>query len=172
VCLVLVSTKSNAQTDTLQKVHSAKKASIYSAILPGLGQAYNHKYWKIPIVYGALGTTVYIATKNHIDFKYYNKRLIAKDKYIQELVNNPNAVDPYPDQTYGFLQYENNQNHRNRDFFIVVSALVYGLNILDANVDGHLFSYDISDKLSFKPSILNSNILGQKNYTLSLSFKF
>src|SRR6187551_3251968 len=77
---------SRAQTDSTE-VHSPKKATIYSAVLPGLGQAYNKKYWKIPIIYAGLGTSAYFFSFNHKEYSKTRKALAAR------LDENPETID-------------------------------------------------------------------------------
>ncbi len=140
--------------DTINK-HSPRTAAIRSAILPGLGQIYNKKYWKLPIVYGALGTCagvfVYnlqwykrtrfayttLATNNTADFSKVHPKL-------QFLINRN-------DQST--LQYLRNQYRRDIDYSVLFFVLLWGLNVVDATVDAHLKSFDVSPDLSlqFKP---------------------
>lgn len=143
------------------KIHSPKKAAWMSAILPGLGQGYNRKYWKIPIVYaGFAGTTVGIV----LNFNQYKR---YRDEYRYRLNNDRNKHDP------GLLEMgdENvnaiKQNYqRNMEIFILVTAAWYLINILDAVVDAHLISYDISDNLTMHivPSV-QFNYLPAFSYT-------
>lgn len=122
--------------------HSPKKAAVFSAVVPGLGQAYNKKWWKIPIVYAAIGTST--------GFIVYNQQKYTKFKqaYIDRL-NDPLAENE-------FSQYSTNQlfdiqdtYHRWRDISIMVTAGFYILNIVDASVDAHFFRFDVGDDLSF-----------------------
>ena len=126
------------------KRHSAKKAMIFSAILPGLGQAYNHQYWKIPIIYGALGGlsyAIYITAHNR---KIYGNAygIMAHDSTTTSVLVNGQYFDINEAQNY-LDNYK-----RLQDLSSIVTALVYVLQIVDATVYGHLFHFDISDKLT------------------------
>lgn len=143
--------KAEAQIDSLppasyrkvvQKPHSVRKAILYSAILPGLGQSYNKKYWKIPIVYAALGTTAYLAAENHKQYWYYYKGLEKLILTGEDIFEGRFTVDN--------LIFISNTYRRWRDLSIILFVAAYGLNILDAYVDAHLFYFDISDDLSMK----------------------
>lgn len=112
-----------------------------SIILPGLGQAYNRKYWKIPIIYAGLGAFGYMFVKNNQEYNFYKENLIA----VYD--NDPSTANstPYDEQQ---LQLLKDQYKKNRDFGIIGMSIIYVLNIIDANVDGHLRSFDVSDDLS------------------------
>ncbi len=139
------------------------KAAFYSAILPGLGQAYNKKYWKIPIVYGAIGTSLYFYIDNNK--KYHNYR----DAYKQRLLGLPDQYDYLDDSRLIAAQrfYQ-----RNRDLSLLVSVGFYILNIVDANVDAHLIQFNVNDKLSFQPDVYPNEINYKPNLGLSLNYKF
>ena len=139
------------------------KAAFYSAILPGLGQAYNKKYWKIPIVYGAIGTSLYFYISNN---KKYHK---YRDAYKHRLAGEPDEFD-YLDnsrliQAQRFYQ-------RNRDLSMLISVGLYILNIVDANVDAHLLQFNVSDKLSFQPELYQNDINYRTKLGLTLNYKF
>lgn len=147
-------------------VHSPKKAAMLSAVLPGLGQVYNKKYWKVPVIYAGLGTLAYFAVnkqKNHI---YYRDQLRAK------LDDDPATIDEYPDATADQVLQVSESYRRNRDLLIIISAGVYVLNILDASVDAHLYTFDVSDDLSFRaaPSIITLNGINAPGLGLTLKF--
>ncbi|MDY0216742.1 MAG: DUF5683 domain-containing protein [Bacteroidales bacterium] len=125
-------------------LHSPKKAAIYSAVLPGLGQVYNQKYWKIPIVYAGLGGSAYFFYANNKEYQVFRKELQAR--FLNETENlNPKFAN-YSESNLVSLK---NYYQRNRELSILVAVVVYALNILDASVDAHLFSFDVSDDLSF-----------------------
>lgn len=133
--------------DTLKKPkkeHSITRATVYSAIVPGLGQAYNRKYWKIPIVYAGFGATTYFIILNTTEFKKFREayRYVANDETYP--IDN-DYVDRY---TLQQLEDGMNTYRRYRDLSYILTFVWYGLNILDANVDAHFFDYDISDDLS------------------------
>jgi hypothetical protein len=124
----------------IKEVHSPGKAVLYSAILPGLGQAYNRKYWKIPIIYAGVGVITYFIIFNQQQYSLYNNALIERTN---------NVIDPK------FSVYSNTDlsslvdyYHRDRDLSIICAAGLYVLNLIDAEVDAQLFSFNISDDLS------------------------
>lgn len=140
------------------------KAAFYSAILPGLGQAYNKKYWKIPIVYGAIGASVYFYAENNKKYHQY------RDAYKRRLAG-------YNDDEFGFL--DNNRlidgqrfYQRNRDLSLLVAGLFYILNIVDANVDAHLMQFNVNDKLSLSPEIYQNDFLSRPALGFSVNFSF
>ncbi len=135
-------------TDSSGKKYNPGTAIRRSAILPGWGQYTNKKYWKIPIVYGALGTTGYLFFRN---LKQYRE---AKQAYVLatdgDASNDAQIKEPYysvrftPDRIRSFR----NQVRQNVDYSVLFFILFYGLNVADAAVDAHLRSFDVSDDLS------------------------
>lgn len=139
--------------DSANQAHSPKVAAIRSAILPGLGQIYNKKYWKLPIVYGALGTTAGIFFYN---LKYYNDtRFAYKVKYNMRVNRTDSALysqiknilKPVDEES---LRSYRNQFRRDLDYSVVFFLLFWGLNVVDAAVDAHLKSFDVSPNLGLK----------------------
>lgn len=130
--------------------HSPGKAAYYSALFPGLGQLYNHKWWKLPLVYGAIGTGV--------GFIVFNQQ-----RYRDTQIAYITRTDGYPDDSYEteFTQQFTNENllelqdfyRRNRDLSYIITAGLYLLNVVDAIVDGHLYNFDMSDDLSWATHI-------------------
>ncbi len=140
------------------------KAAFYSAILPGLGQAYNKKYWKIPIVYGAIGTSMYFYLDNNK--KYHNYR----DAYKRRLAG-------FDDDQYSYLDdarlvQAQRFYQRNRDLSLMVTVAFYILNIVDANVDAHLIQFNVNDKLSVAPDIYQNDFTAKPNVGLTFNYKF
>lgn len=150
-----------------EKKHSAAKAVWMSAVLPGLGQAYNKKYWKIPIVYAGfagIGYAVYYTGRN-----FYG----ARNAYRLQVDGNPATVGSYNGDTQSetLITYRNYYK-RYLDISAICLALWYGLNLVDAAVDGHLFHYDMTDKLSLhiEPDIqFNTTFLAPQT---SIGLKF
>lgn len=143
------------------------KAAFYSAVLPGLGQAYNKKYWKIPIVYAGMATSVYFAVTNN------NKYKDLRDEYKRRLNGTANPNDPY----YGVISDRRiidaqRYHQRNRDLSIVITGLIYIINIVDANVDAHLMQFNVDDNLSITPQYKLNEIDKTHNFGLSLNYKF
>jgi len=143
------------------------KAAFYSALLPGLGQAYNKKYWKIPIVFAAIGTGIYFIVDNNTKYTSY------RNEYKARLLGTNNTADP----NFGRLSTESvirgqKFYQKNRDLSILITAGLYILNIIDANVDAHLLQYNVNDDLTLKPQI-NQNFLTNKHEVgLCLSYQF
>ncbi|MCB8994528.1 MAG: hypothetical protein H6538_02855 [Bacteroidales bacterium] len=131
--------------------HSPKKASVYSAVLPGLGQIYNKKYWKVPIVYAGFGTFAF--------FIHYNQKGYIKwrDGYLHALDD-----DPTNDLKYDFpltldqIERTKNSYKRFRDLSIIGTGAFYILQIIDATVDAYLFDWSVSDDISLRiePSVI------------------
>ena len=193
LCLLLVGYNLQAQlvnadtTKVIQKettsknIHSPKKATLYSAILPGYGQAYNKKYWKIPLVYIGFGTIGYFIKWNNDNYK------ISKHAYKDLTDNDPDtkfyetldAFEGYdlsnPTSKANFTSGLKNQQdyyRRNRDLLVISMLGFYGLQIIDASVDAHLFNFDMSDDLTFnwQPSMLNVN--NERIYCINFTFNF
>lgn len=159
-----------SQNDTIiKKTHSPRKATIYAIILPGLGQIYNKKYWKLPIVYGALGASgYYIYANNKLHQQY-------KTAFKYRTDNNPNTVDNYVGiYTDDNLSVLSNHYLRNMELSVIAGIAIYALSILDATVDAHLFNFQVNDNLSlkFEPTIINT-IYHKKNINgLKLTLNF
>ncbi|MBK5286306.1 MAG: hypothetical protein JJE25_12975 [Bacteroidia bacterium] len=134
------------------RTHSASKAILYSAILPGAGQAYNKKYWKIPIIYAGIGALIYAIDYNQRNYSTF------KSAYISRTDGDSLTIDNYPRYTAENLRSLFEYYHRNRDLSYILASSLYILNILDAYVDAELFYFDVSDNLSLhsSPFILNS----------------
>lgn len=115
------------------------RASIYSAMLPGLGQAYNGDYWKIPIIYGGFITVGYFISSNNYQYRYYK---------------NQHNLATTPDSGYTggasaeTLKYYRDTYRRYRDYSILAGVIVYALNVIDANVFAHLQEFDMSDDIT------------------------
>lgn len=128
------------------------KAAFYSGILPGLGQAYNGDYWKIPLVYGAVGTGVGIAVYNHDLFQKY--RTAYKDR-IAGRIDEFTVIDEDGNATQIFTEDQlisaQDFYRRNKELSILITAGIYVLQIIEANVDAHLSQYEVEDRLSFAP---------------------
>lgn len=135
--------------DTLKK-HSPTKASLMSTVLPGLGQVYNKKYWKVPVIYAGLGATVYFGLSNHKNYTRY------RDAYVARIDDDASTVDEF-DGVLSDASIESNMNafRRNRDYNFLIGSLIYVANIIDASVDAHLFTFPKNDKLTFdlRPSM-------------------
>jgi len=141
------------------------KAAFYSAVLPGLGQAYNKKYWKIPIVYAALGTGIYFYVDNNNEYKRY------RDAYKSRLAGFET------DEFFGVVTADGlveaqKQLRRNKEVSLLVTIGIYALNIIDANVDAHLLQYNVDDNLSLSPHYKFNELEATTDLGLTLNFKF
>ena len=131
------------------KKFSPRLATIRSAIIPGWGQAYNHKYWKIPLIYAALGTTAGIFIYN---IKTYNQ---FKKAYRQSVIDSGEVNDPSIDPSlriYSQADLLANRNifRQNIDYSVLFFIIFWGINVVDATVDAHLKTFDVSDDISFE----------------------
>jgi hypothetical protein len=160
-------TSNKIKVDTaVQKKHSPRKAALYSAIFPGLGQIYNKKYWKLPIVYAAVGIPV--------GLYFNNKTWYDRTRYALAVVSSPNPTPdslarvheqlrPFVDnKSQGSLLRYRNEFRKDMDYSILFTLLFWGLNIVDATVDAHLKGFDVSDNLtmSIRPALLPGNAAG------------
>lgn len=167
--------KIKVDTNALKK-HSPRKATIRSAIIPGWGQAYNGKYWKIPIVYTAIGIPAGLF--------FNNKTWYERTRYALAVVSTPNPpgasadsmnavhpdLKPLVEQgaTGSLIRYRN-EFRKNMDYSIIFFLVFWGLNIVDATVDAHLKAFNVSEDLSLKihPTIIPGNVLGL-SFTLTM----
>ncbi len=128
------------------KPHSAHKATLYSMMLPGLGQAYNKKYWKVPVVWAGFGTLGYFIITNNSEYRSY------RDAYIY--VSTGDEGDPPNDlvnrYTEDQLLAQKDYYQRNLELSYIFTALWYIINIVDAAVDAHLYDFNVDDNLSLQ----------------------
>ena len=121
-----------------------KKAGLYSAILPGLGQVYNHQVWKVPIIYAGLAVAVYFISDNLNNYNSFRKSYIG-------LLNNPNYTDANAKiYTVGQLQQLQSDYSKYLDESVLYTVVGFGMQILDAISSAHLKNFDISRDISFK----------------------
>lgn len=154
------------------------KAAFYSAVFPGLGQIYNKRYWKVPIVYAVIGTGVYAYKYNddlYDRFRTAFKRRQAgfKDDEFYDL-GTPNPPGSPPDFSDTALENAQNRYQRDRDLWLLVTIGMYVLNIVDANVDAHLKQFNVDDDLSMKvtPFLDTDALTADPVYGLALTIKF
>ena len=139
-----------AKSAKVKKPHSPTKATIMSACLPGLGQIYNGKWWKVPIVYAGLGGLGYLVYNNYYEYSSYLHAYEFKTGDLPEGATlNTHETELASKYSDSQLQTYKESYRRDFEFYTILTVAWYGLNILDACVDGHLYSYDISDDLSF-----------------------
>lgn len=166
-----IRTQRISQLDTLQGDYKAydalapAKAAFYSAVLPGLGQAYNGRYWKIPLVYAGVGAGIYFYIDNNKKYHRY------RDAYKRRLAG-------YQDDEFqGVLQTKSlinaqKQFRRQKDLSLLVTVAFYVLNIIDANVDAHLQQFNVDNNLSLQPNFRIDEYSGRSNYGLSFNLNF
>jgi len=146
----VVTPQSVAGGDTTSMIHvkkgpfqpNPKKAGLYSALVPGLGQLYNHNYWKVPVVYAGIGVAGYYFVKNLTDYQSYRRAYIGR-------INNPYPTDKYVGQ-YSIQQLNQYQNDASKylDLTVLFSTVGYALQVIDAIVSAHLKNFDISRDIS------------------------
>lgn len=155
---------------------SPAKAAFYSAILPGLGQIYNKSYWKVPLVYGAIGTGVYFYIENTNNYNRYRdayKRRLAgyyDDEFYD--INGDGVTPGSPDVSDDALRDAQEFYQQNRDLSLLITIGLYVLNIVDANVDAHLKQFNVNENITLKPYLEQNQLNYNPNYGLSLSFDF
>lgn len=153
-----------------ERNHSPHRATIYSAVLPGLGQVYNRKYWKVPIIYAGFGIMYYITRENTLEYRKFREafRYVATNDTVP--INNE-YVNRYNEQQ---LRQGMNLYRRNTEVGYIIAGAWYILNIIDASVDAHLFYYDISENLSLKlePAVLNDPLAARPVNGISLTMRF
>ncbi|TYB77063.1 DUF5683 domain-containing protein [Bizionia myxarmorum] len=141
------------------------RAAFYSAVLPGLGQAYNKKYWKIPIVYAGMGIGIYFYLDNNKEYKRY------RSAYKSRLAGFTN------DEFYGTINDDGLREaqktlSRNREISLLVTIAIYALNIIDANVDAHLIQYNVDDNLSVTPHYKINEFDNKGDLGITVNYKF
>lgn len=146
---LLFPSAAQAQGVKKKKEHSPRKATIMSACLPGLGQLYNRKWWKVPIIYAGFGGFGYLAYSNYTDYRTYLTAYKINTGDLEEGVT-PTETELQLAEHYQANQLQTYKESFRRDFelYCLILAAWYGLNIVDATVDGHFYTYDVSDDLS------------------------
>ena len=164
-----------------EEVHSPRKATIYSAVLPGLGQAYNKKYWKIPVIYAgfaAFGYFIYWNNDNYQIMKQAYSDFTDGDPETNSYLDLDGAqyydLGTEPDDT-NFKQAVLKQQdyyRRNRDLLVISIVGFYGLQIIDASVDAHFFDFDISEDLTLNWQPTMNYFNQQTVYGINCTFTF
>lgn len=148
--------------------HSPKKAAVFSAIIPGAGQIYNRKYWKAPVVWTLVGGSLYYLISNQKTYVDY------RDNYRIRVDKDPNTTDNYLFLTDTQLKGQRDNARQTRDLSVLIVAIVYSLNIIDASVDGNLYNFDVSDNLSMniRPSYYKNPLTTATSFNFSCSLQF
>jgi len=147
--------------------YDPRKALFYAAILPGMGQAYNKKYWKMPFVYGGFGFLLYVDAFYQSEYLKYREQLF-------EVVNNPSSGGVSPEGlTEDQLRTLVNQAKRERDFFIIITGFWYILQMVDAHIDSHLKEFDLNPKLQVKiEPMMENNLQMGRSTGIALKIRF
>lgn len=152
--------------ETYSKRFNPRKALLYSAILPGLGQVYNKKYWKVPLVYGGL-----IGLISVVDF--YNKAGIKYRNDLFDLLNNGGTVSPALGLSEAQLRTIIDSARRQRDYFLIIAGFFYVLQLIDAHVDAHLKEFDLNPKLKVKiEPMMDSNYYTGTSTGIAIKLRF
>ncbi len=153
----------------ISKKHNPKVATFRSAVLPGWGQAYNKKYWKIPIIYGALGTTTGIFFFNLKTYKLLRKAVIYR---LDQDTSNDTLIDPqFKNLSTESIRGYRNEYRQNVDYSVLFFLLFWGLNVVDATVDGHLKAFDVSPDITMKIRPSLNSVNNGPGISLVFSFK-
>ena len=143
------------------------KAAFYSAVIPGLGQAYLGKAWKIPIIYAAIGASLYYFDVNNKEMNEYRNAYKRRLAGFTDDEFDGNGL--YPSISNDGLIRAQNTLKRNKELSILVTGKNYILNIIDANVDAHLLQYNLDDNLTLEPKINFNEVLNKSNFGISLN---
>lgn len=141
------------------------KAAFYSGVVPGLGQIYNKDYWKVPLVYGGMGLSIYYYIWNNDKYHEY------RDAYKNTLAGRENTgrlANLDADRLIRGQRF----HQRNRDLSMLITVGIYILNIVDANVSAHLMQFNVNENLSLRPQWQQNQIDYKHNMGFSLSYQF
>jgi len=149
------------------KIKDPTRAALLSAILPGAGQVYNEKIWKVPIIYGGVITNVYFLDFNNRRYQLFRNAL--------NITRNPDDTrrNPFPNLNEDGIIRNVNYWRRNRDLNYMIFGVIYAINIVDSLVDAHLSGFDVSDDLSLDIRPAYENLYaGASLIGLSVKLKF
>ena len=166
----------NLKADTIivnlgnKNIKDPRKATIFSAILPGAGQVYNEKAWKVPLIYGGFAANIYFIEFNNRRYQLFRTALFAFDEPGGQI--DPNRA--FPNLNRDGLVRNVNFWRKNRDLNYFLFVGIYALNIIDANVDAHLSAFDVSEDLTFRfePAFETLTAGGGNLFGLSLKINF
>ncbi|MBX2970824.1 MAG: hypothetical protein KF803_15765 [Cyclobacteriaceae bacterium] len=150
--------------------YDPRKALLYAAVLPGLGQVYNKKYWKLPLVYGGIGATAYAINFYQDGYRLYRRELFFN---LDNNLAQDTQVNPNTGYTTSQLRTIVDRYRRERDFMIIIMMGVYILQMVDAHVDSHLKEFDLNPNLQVRiePSFSNELLTGRMG-GISLKIRF
>ncbi|MDG2436646.1 MAG: DUF5683 domain-containing protein [Polaribacter sp.] len=147
---------------------SPSKAAFYSAIFPGMGQIYNRKYWKAPIVWGALAIPTYYYQLNNSEYKRYRRAYKLRKNGLQDEFTLDDGSTPVSLET---IETAQKQLRENRDMSLLTGVILYVLQIVEASVNAHLIQFNTDDNLSFKPALIMDPI-NIETPTVGLTIKY
>src|SRR5688500_5172214 len=155
--------------------YDPRKALLYAAVVPGLGQIYNKKYWKLPLVYGGFFGIGYAINFYQQNYKTYKVQLFySLDNGFEDDTDINTDTDTNPlGYTTGQLRTIVDKSRRERDFWVIMMGAMYILQMVDAHVDSHLKEFDLNPNLrvSIQPAVDQNELLGRQN-SLSVIIKF
>ena len=153
------------KSETIDPLRPAK-AAFYSAVFPGLGQIYNKKYWKLPLVYGAIATSTYFYIDSQKNYNTY------RNEYKNRLAGNTSGSEYLANLSESQLVAAQKQYHRNRDLSALCIVGFYVLNIIDANIDAALSQFNVSENLAFKPAINRNTLTSKDDFGFACTYSF
>mgnify|MGYP000612376378 CR=1 FL=1 len=140
----------------IYKPLAPSKAAFYSAIFPGMGQIYNRKYWKAPIVWGALAAPTYFYLVNNTDYNRFRTAYkLRKTGFQDEFTDDLGKVSV----SLETLERAQEQLSENRDLSLMWGVILYVLQIVEASVNAHLLQFNTDDNLSVSPTFIQDPIL-------------
>ena len=156
--IVVKDVKIKGKIKTTQGIYnplSPSKAAFYSAIFPGMGQVYNKKYWKAPIVWGALAIPTYYYQINNSEYKRFRTAFKLRKAGLQDeftVINSDGTTSVTVSEET--LETAQKQLRQNRDLSLLSGIIIYVLQIVEASVNAHLIQFNTDDNLSFKPTLI------------------
>jgi len=163
-----------AEDTLLMKAHASRynprKALLFAAVVPGLGQVYNKKYWKLPLVYGGFAILAWNIAEVHSRYTDYKEQLFYN---LENGLGNANDRNPFTNFTTAQLRSGIDRARYRRDFWIIMMGGMYLLQIVDAHVDAHLKEFDLNPNLRVRiePTIEKNGLVGRQA-GLALTFTF
>jgi hypothetical protein len=150
------------------KTFLPQRATVFSLMMPGLGQAYNQQYWKIPIVYFGFAFGYYMINYNTMQYERF------REAYNKLTDDDDTTIDEFNGRlTPDNLKYYRDSYRRDRDYSVLLSILFYVLNAVDANVFAHLKNFDVSDNLAMDihPAIMYDQMFASSSLQPAIGLK-
>lgn len=146
------------------------KAAFYSAIFPGMGQAYNKKYWKVPIAWSMVAIPIYYYQLNNNEYKRFRRAFRARSNGFQDEFTNDLGESSVSVET---LQRAQEQLRENRDLSLLTTVILYVLQIVEASVNAHLLQFNTDDNLTLRPTFINNPVqIETPKVGLTLKYNF